>query len=359
MIFDRIVSMKNVLLSLILFLVSVFAFSQDNALIKNMQDLANSDSVKFLKVKVVVYKKDTLGKILRRFVRDDSIINRKEAMVDRTLKSNPHVEDWRNLKTGSVLNIYLDPKFIDPVKMKKFRKDVKKVANKIEKKVKKEREKDKVKNWSVYYMASLGSFTQQNDEIAKVDFKQNSPLTIGTMYTYYPESKKYSIASSLYFSYLLAASSNVGAEDVDVPLEFGVNSYYQHRIKDSTYVIYGGADFERFSTFNLASVEQNDSLELDQNQMGFATVGISKAFEIGKKALLFKASISQSLFSSRTLGYSEDEDTSSYSGQKLMLFLVSTIKERFFISGLFKYHMLSGPSDVTVMRIGMGCGYFF
>ena len=108
--------MKNVLISFILLFVSFLAFSQDNSSIKNMQDLANSASVQFVKVKVVVYKKDTLGKILRRFVRDDSIINRKEAMVDKTLKSNPHVEDWRNLKTGSVLSIYLDPKFIDPMK---------------------------------------------------------------------------------------------------------------------------------------------------------------------------------------------------------------------------------------------------
>jgi hypothetical protein len=86
-----------------------------------MSEVASENKAKFVKVEVVVYKKDTLAKILRRFVKEDSIITRKEAMVDKTLKSNPQIKDWRNLEVGETVNIYLDPEFIDMEKMNKFR----------------------------------------------------------------------------------------------------------------------------------------------------------------------------------------------------------------------------------------------
>lgn len=340
-------------------LLATLTFST-STLSESIDQIAKQNNAKFVKVKVVVYPKDTLAKILRRFVREDSIINRKTAMVDRTLNSNPHIKDWRNLETGETISVYLDPQFIDMEKMKAFRKDVKKVAKTIKKKVEKKKEqKEGIKKWSTFYMASVGTFSQENDSVAKVEFKQNSPVTLGLMYTHYPKSNRYSIATSAYFSYLLAASSNLGEDNVEVPLEIGWNVYYQHPIANAKFNVYGGFDYEKFNTFSMAGVESDEELLFDENQIGFATVGYSQGFKIKNRGFLFKASLSQSVFSSRTAGSSNDNDDSSYTGQKIMLFLLSKVKKDYFISTLFKYHILSGPSDVNVMRVGLGFGYLF
>jgi hypothetical protein len=208
-------------------------------------------------------------------------------------------------------------------------------------------------------MASVGTFGQENDSVAKVEFKQNSPLTLGLMHTFYPKSNNYSISTSGYFSYLVAASNNLDEANVEVPIEIGFNSYYQMPIAMAKYNIYGGFDYEKFSTFSLEGVKEESELLFDENQIGFLTIGFSQAFKFKTRGFLFKASISQSIFSSRTAGYSGDEDSSAYTGSKFMLFLLSKINKDYFVSSLFKYHVLSGPSEVDVMRVGLGFGYLF
>ena len=142
--------------------------------------------IKYVKVKAIVFKKDSFAKILGRFVRESSVINNRELMVKKTIRSNTHIKNWRRLKQGSVIIVYLDPKFIDPDKLKKYRKKSKKITSRIKKSIKKRIYKT-APRWSTYYMGSLGSFNQENGDVAKVEFKQNSPVTLGLMYTHYPE----------------------------------------------------------------------------------------------------------------------------------------------------------------------------
>lgn len=326
---------------------------------KSMNQIAKKKKAKFIKAKVLVYEGETLSDILRRFVKDDAVIFRQERMVDMTLKKNPQVKDWRNLKTGQKIYIYLDPKFIDAKKVNKFRKKVKKVAKKIKKKVKKRKKKNEVKKYSVFYMASIGQFSQKNSSLAEIDFNQNSPVTFGTMYTHFPKNGNYTIATSAYFSYLLAASTNTEDDNVDLPLEIGLNAYYQHPIAGGTTYLYGGFDFEKFNTFNLEGVEQEEKIFFDENQIFFLTAGFSKTFAMFNRKFLFKGSFSQSLVSSRTSGYSGDSSTDAYSGYKVMGFLLSKMTKDFFLSTLVKYHGLTGPSEVGVLRMGIGCGYLF
>jgi hypothetical protein len=99
--------MKIKLISGFLFLLlSLSTYAQvSGSSSSSLSEVAESKNLSFVKVKVVVYKKDTLAKILKRFVRDNSIISRKEAMVDKTLKSNPNIKNWRKLKTGETMFI--------------------------------------------------------------------------------------------------------------------------------------------------------------------------------------------------------------------------------------------------------------
>lgn len=325
---------------------------------RNLKQIAKQKKLAFLKVKVVVYKGDTLGKIITRFVRDDSVINRKTAMVDKTLKSNPQIKNWKNLVAGQTLYLYLDPKFLDIKKMAKFQKNIRKASKQIKTAMKK-KSKKKAKKWSAFYMASYGNFDQENTEFAKVNFKQNSPLTLGALYSHIPEKGNYSLSFSAYFSYLLAASSNVDTGDIDVPMEIGFNGYYQKAMSGGAYSLYGGLDFEKFNTFNLEGIQEESELLFDENSLGYVTIGYTKVFNIMKRNLLFKTSLSQSVFSSRSSGYSGESDDSSYSGQKWMLFGSMMYKKDIFISTLFKYHTLSGPSTVSSLRIGLGFGYVF
>ena len=146
---------------------------------------------------------------------------------------------------------------------------------------------------------------------------------------------------------------------MEVPAEIGLNLYIEKPLNRASYSLYGGFDFERFNTFNLKGAAVENVLYFDQNQISFLTIGYSKAFKIKKKVFLFKTSLSQSIISSRKIGYSGDDDESSYTGNKLMFFLMNKVNKKFFISSLFKYHQLNGPSRVTSFRYGFGAGYLF
>ena len=359
--------MKNIIILFVLFF-GWSALAQDAGKIKPVDNGSEvSKAPKFVEIEYVISKKkDSLAKILRRFVKEDSVINKKTPMVKKILGSNAAVKNWRKLKKGDKVKIFLSPEFIDPAKMKAYREKQKLLAKKDKTKKKKKRKKRKrrkkiaKKKWNVFYMASMGTFAQENNEYAKVEFKQNSPITLGLMYTHHPKKKNYSIASSAYFSYLLAATSNLDTGgDVEVPLEIGFNSYYQQKFRKKPFSVYGGFDFERFSTFNLVGLDTSGELDLDVNQIGFVTAGYSHGFMIKKRFFLFKTSISQSVFSSRAVGFSGDSDTTSYTGNKFMLFFMGQLNKKFTLSTLFKYHILKGPSDVSILRIGFGAGYSF
>lgn len=330
---------------------------------KMVSNISKKKGLKFIKVKVLINTGDSLGDILRRFVRDDSVIFRGERMVERTLAGNKHVKDWHNLKTGEMIYVYLDPKFIDMEKMNRFRTKIKRVTHKIEKKLDLKRKnrtsQEEVKKFSIFYMTSLGQFSQKNSSLAKIDFKQNSPVTFGSMYTYFPQQGNYTIATSAYFSYLLAATTNTDESNIDLPLEVGLNAYYQLPIFQSGYYFYAGADYEKFNTFNLEGIENSGGISFDENQVFFLTGGISKTFSLFKTKFLFKGSGSYSLWSDRKSGFSDESSSKSYKGYKIMGFLLTKVSTNFFASTLLKYHVLEGPSDVTSLRIGVGVGYLF
>lgn len=336
--------------------------------------------IKLLKMKVTVKKGESFADVLKRFVKDDSVIFRQEKMIDITLKRNPQIKNWKNLKTGQSMSVYLEPRFIDFNKAKKHKEKLRKKARKKErerakkrakkkarklarekmrKKIKKKKLEKEFKKYSIFYMASLGQFTQEDGALAQIEFRQNSPVTLGAMYYYRPRNRAYSISTSLYLSYLLAASSNTDQGDVTVPMEIGFNAYYEHSVLNNRLQLYGGMDFERFNTFNLSQVSESNDLEFDENALAFLTMGFSKPFSLYKRNFLFKGSLSQSVISSRTSGFSGDTSNEVYSGFKVMAFLSTKLKDRFSMSSLVKYHQLSGPSDVTILRIGMGFGYSF
>jgi hypothetical protein len=349
---------KNLIVCYLVLVFSVVpAFGQS----KKVKKSRKGKKTRLIKVKIKTKKKDTLAKLIRKFAKKDAVITKKTKMVQRTFKANPSVKNWRKIKPGTTVILYMDPKFTNKKKLSAYLKNQRKKRKKKKKKVAK-KPAGKVHNYSLFYMTSSGDFTQDDSEIAKVSFKQNSPVTLGLMHLYKPKGKDHSFSTSAYFSYLLATSSNLEGESAEVPLEIGLTSYYQKpfQLGMSTHAFYVGGDFERFNTFNLAGVQAEKELLFDQNQLLFVTLGYSKYLKFSKSfGLLVRTSFSQSVYSSRTIGYADDLETGAYSGSKFMFFMSSKVYKSFFISFLAKYHTLTGPSDVTSLRTGVGAGISF
>lgn len=92
------------------------------------------------------------------------------------------------------------------------------------------------------------------------------------------------------------------------------------------------------------------------NKMTFATAGFSKLFKLWDYTFLTKISWSPVITSTSSGNYINDEE---FSGYKYLLFLTYLRDRNWNYSFLYKQHILSGPTNLTITRIGLGFGYRF
>ncbi|EQC45390.1 hypothetical protein [Bacteriovorax sp. Seq25_V] len=322
--------------------------------------IQNRKDVKYIKLAYITRKGENLASIYKRFVRDDSIISKSEGMVEKTILSNPTIKTWDNLPPKKKLLIYLDVEYIDLDKVTKYNEKVAELSKRLKEALMKKRAAaPKTSGWrgSLFYMASYGKFTQDNPKLANITFLQNSPLSLGLSTSYYPENSNFSIASSLYFSYLLAAASNLGADNIRVPTEIGGNIYGEYRFTTKNFSGYAGIDYEKFTTFSLEGIQAEKKIYFDENSVFYLTVGAAKKVKIYKWDFFAKLSLSQSIASSRTPGFSGATGDTPFTGNKILFYLFRRVNDKFFAHTLFKYHWMSGPSDITTLRLGVGFGY--
>lgn len=322
--------------------------------------LNNRKDVKFIKLLYIARPNENLASIYKRFVKEDSVISKNEDMVAKTLEANKKIKDWSSIPAKTKILVYLDVDFIDLDKVTAYNKNVAELTKKLQdalKKKEKEIEETSGFKGSLFYMASYGKFTQANVNLAEIGFLQNSPLSLGLSTSYYPKKSDFSFTNSLYFSYLLAAASNLGANNVAVPMEIGGNLYSEYRFKKYHFSVYGGFDFEKFTTFNLEGVQQERKIYFDENKVLYLTVGASRKVLLFKKEFFTKLSFSHSISSSMDPGYPEAEIYTPFSGNKILFYMFKRYNDKIFFHSLVKYHWMSGPSDITTLRIGLGFGY--
>lgn len=322
--------------------------------------LQSRKDVKYIKLLYITRPSDNLANIYKRFVKDESIISKNEEMVSKTIESNKKITDWNAIPAKTKILVYLDVDFIDLDKVEAYNKNVAELSRKLkEAMLKKKQQLPKTNGFkgSLFYMASYGKFSQNNPALADIAFLQNSPISLGLSTSYYPLNPKWSFSSSIYFSYLLAAASNLGASTIQVPTEIGGNIYTEYKAENFNFSIYGGLDFERFHTFSLEGIQQDRKIYFDQNDVLYLTLGFSRKIKIAKWEFFSKLSISQSIMSSMTPGYSDAKITEAFSGNKILFYLFKRYNEKIFLHTMFKYHFMSGPSDITTLRIGVGFGY--
>ena len=105
-------------------------------------------------------------------------------------------------------------------------------------------------------------------------------------------------SGSLYISKLDSAESK--QEEFSIPWEYGINSYIGYRKTSWPLEIYGGLDYERFSSFNTEEVAIGEALSTREHGLTYLTLGMAKKFGWLNKNFLFKASYSQSILSSQS-----------------------------------------------------------
>lgn len=317
---------------------------------KSTNKLSARKKNQFIEIEYKVVRRDTFGKILKRFVKIDSVIKNTTPMVIKTRRKNKHVKNWNRLIIGQTIKLYINGSMMDPNKWKKYQKSILGVNE----------QQDGKKGFqaSVFYMASTGSFKQvSEDDGVDIDFEQNSNASIGISTMYSPKRKRYSYSASLYWSALSATATNIG--QVEVPSEIGGNMYFQYPFKKIFGLSYAGLDFEKFATYNTEGLSRpkERTLIINNNFVSYLTIGHAALFTIFKKNIFAKISLSKSIMTSTTVQGDALTPVETYSGYKIFTYLNYKLGKNFFLHGIAKYHSMTGPDQLTVTRLGLGFGY--
>jgi len=207
-----------------------------------------------------------------------------------------------------------------------------------------------------FYAASAGKFAESNNTAAtSVNFEQNSPVTFGLISNLrYDSGKSFSV--SLYTSKINTANTNVVTQtDLVIPWEKGTSLYYEHRLGVGKFFIYGGHDYESFSTFNTNSLVNKSRLDIVENKIQYGTLGLTSIFGIGSTSLLIKASLSKSFSSENNV-----DGFTPYSGFKGIIFFSLIDGKKITYNFFYKRHQLeSGGNKLSINRYGIGLGYRF
>lgn len=303
---------------------------------------------------------DTFASILRLFVKDDAIINKSTPLVQKITKNNPQIKDWGKLPSGEIISLYIPQDLIDAEKYKKVFKERRLKALAAKKAIEEKTGAPKGFKGSIFYMASIGDFSQTSTLGTNISYNQNSYGTFGFQGNYYLKDSLYSFASSIYVSAFTPADTLLPPKTVTLPVEIGINAYGEYLWKKHSIIFHGGLDYEKFSAFNLIGVEEEQKIYLDRLSVIYLTAGVSHVFTVFSLPLFTRVSISQSVISQTTSDYVSQVGTpaaKSLTGQKALFYLNYKFTDKLFFHSMLKYHRMSGPSDLSSVRLGLGVGY--
>ena len=104
------------------------------------------------------------------------------------------------------------------------------------------------------FTTSSGNFSEElKTQTGSIKSTQNSPYSFGLGSTLFLDKTKRMISSSVYWSNLTSSkiSGTVAASgELNTKPEIGFNLYFQQLIPYGGISLYGGMDYEQFSTFN-------------------------------------------------------------------------------------------------------------
>lgn len=325
----------------------------------DFQEIIKNKKINFIKIEYRVSKdSESLSQIYKVFVKDNSIVSINHPMVVKTIKENPKIT-FSNLKKSERFNLYISVDLIDWDKLSAYQLNVRKLKKMDQQSLDrvKQRLDEHQLRYSFFYMASYGRFIQDDPSSINVTFLQNSPVSLGVSASFYPKDRPYNFSGSLYYSYLLTALIEQSNDEVKVDPEIGGNLYFSYRLNYPSISLYSGLDFEKFNTFNIENLKENNLVTFDTNKVTYLTIGMSKSLTLFGKKLFTKLSYSHSILSSRSSSYNNSNENVEMNGSKVLFYLFKNIGNNFFAHSLVKYHWMSGASDISALRVGVGFGY--
>lgn len=299
---------------------------------------------------------DTFASMLRTFVKDDTVINKTTPLVEKNMRFNPKIKDWNKLIPGSLISVYIPEEMMDMDKYKSRQTVVVTKTEEVKKTIMAKISPPDGFKGSVFYMASWGNFSQSSQGTT-VDYKQNSLVTLGLQGNYFPKNSLYSYSSSIYFSTFTAADTTLPPNTVKLPAEIGLNVYGEYLWKKPRISWHAGLDYEKFSAFNIEGITNDQRIYLDRVSVIYATAGLSHVFNFFDKPFFIKASFSKSVSSNSTSEYSGVTSDKGLDGMKALFYLNYKFTDKFFLHSMLKIHSMSGSSDLSSTRLGVGVGY--
>lgn len=126
--------------------------------------------IKLVKV-IVTLKEDTrLAKLFSKFIFEDSIVKKSSPMTKKTFSANPGIKNWQKLSKGTKVTLYLNKAFIDPEKIKEYKKSLPKKKKKkaiAKKKIKKIKEQ---RFYAVHFSYGQVNIENDSNETLTMDF---------------------------------------------------------------------------------------------------------------------------------------------------------------------------------------------
>ena len=268
---------------------------------------------------------------------------------------NPGIENTSQLEPGE--RVYIEVPYntvlTPPIDMNRSMASNTTASNSSQSDLKAKKKKSGV---SLFYTLSSGTFEEGlESEALTTTSSQDSPITLGLSLNK-PINENWDFSGSIYFSKLDDGLSDTD-ETVTIPLEYGITSYFERNFSSLPFLLYGGIDHERFSSFNTDELVLGEDLDVRTHVLTFATFGVSKSFSIFDKNLLVKLSYSSSVASQQSRESLENPDP--FTGSKFISYFNLRASESWSYHAFYKQHDLIGATDLQIARIGLGVGYQF
>lgn len=287
---------------------------------------------------------DLYGKLLK----DNKEVKKNQSAYLKTLKKNPHVIDWENIKKGSKLRIYVPATDLDSKKYSKIKKKYKiqMVTNSLEYENYKGSTLPRGLKSSLYVSYFRGELDQKNG-YQSAEFDHQSFINFGGQGNYYLNQTNHSLGFGLSAAKIDKASSNFDLGDVNLPWELNGYLYGEYKLQRRKTTFHYGFDYEKFSSIDLKESDTEQEVVLEKNSLVYGSFGVSTPFSILRTSFFTKLIFSRTLISN------------SYEGYRTTLYLNKKFGQRYYIMSNFRYQSLSDESDMKIFRVGLGLGIMF
>jgi hypothetical protein len=320
-----------------------------------------SEKTRFYKLNYIALEKESFSETLRKFVKDDALIFANSPTSQKTIKENPGIKDWENIKPGQKIRIYVESDLLSKKKFKNYRKEMKDLIAQNEldkiKKTKEAEEKIERLRFSLYYLASIAKYGQTVTEETDVNLEQRSAATVGGYGSYFVPGSSFSYSGNFWLGHSFTLGSNLSEETFDVPVEynFGVQVDYHLRAWDAYISL--GPTYEVFYTFDVDNSVREREIFPDKNSLVYASLTLSKNFNFKSSSLFSELSFSPTVLSSRTFAFKEaDTSVGEFGGSRITFKNHFLFWERWIITSIFEMHSLEAEAEVTKTRVGLGFG---